>query len=169
MTVNDTPAATLREAVALFAERDGFEAAVAALEAAGFERADLSLLGSHQSIDAAGKPGRPWKDALMALAGELKYEVPLVASGAVLLAGGPLAATIAGIVGAAVGGLAAREIIGEVTSSPNVESFARSLEAGGLILWVRVADAAAEKTALAILEDNGGANVHIHQTPAPGS
>lgn len=164
-----TASAPAREAVGLFADRDGFEAAVAALEAAGFEHADLSLLGSHQSIDAAGTRGRPWKDVLTALAGELKYEVPLVASGAILLAGGPLAATIAGIVGAAVGGIAAHEILGEVTSSPNVDSFARSLEAGGLILWVRVDDGAAEKTALAILEDHGAANVHIHQPPAPGS
>ena len=164
MTDNITDSLPLREVVGLFADRNEFEAAVEALNGAGFERSDLSLLGSHQSIDAAGTPDKSWKDVLTALVGELKYEVPLVASGAILLAGGPIAATIAGIVGATVSGIVIREVIGEVTSSPNVDSFARSLEAGGVILWVRVADAASEKAALDILEKNGGSNVHIHQT-----
>ena len=128
---------TSREVVGLFAGRESFETAIEALTAAGFERADLSVLGSHESIDAAGAPGKPWRDVLTALVGEIKYEVPMMASGAVLLAGGPMAATIAGLVAAAVGGIAAKEIVDEVTLSPHTEDFARSLEAGGLILWVR--------------------------------
>lgn len=152
-----------REVVGLFAGRENFEAAVEALTAAGFERADLSVLGSHESIDAAGKPGKSWRDVLTAVVGEIKYEVPMVASGAVLLAGGPVAATIAALVAAAVGGLAAKEIIDEVTSSPHTEDFARSLEAGGLILWVRAADADRERAATRVLTDHGGTNVHTHK------
>ena len=149
--------------VGLFAGRQNFETAVEALTAAGFERADLSVLGSHESIDAAGKPGKPWRDVVTALVGEIKYEVPMVASGAVLLAGGPMAATIAGLVAAAVGGIAAKEIVDEVTSSPHTEDFARSLEAPGLILWVRAVDGDRERTASRILTDCGATNVHTHE------
>ncbi|MDP7547632.1 MAG: hypothetical protein QGF20_10100, partial [Alphaproteobacteria bacterium] len=39
--------------------------------------------------------------------------------------------------GAAVGGIAVKEILDEVTSTPHTEDFARSLEAGSVILWVR--------------------------------
>jgi hypothetical protein len=149
--------------VGLFAGRESFETAVEALTASGFERVDLSVLGSHESIDAAGHRGKPWRDVLTALVGEIKYEVPLVASGAVLLAGGPMSATIAGLVAAAVGSVAAKEIIDEVTSSPHTEDFARSLEAGGLILWVRADDSERESTAIRILTDHGGKNVHTHE------
>ncbi|MCB2101937.1 MAG: hypothetical protein KDE22_13760 [Rhodobacterales bacterium] len=153
-----------REAVGLFADRAHFEAAVAALMDAGFERTDLSVLAGHESLDAAGSPGKPWRDAMTALVGELKYEGPLVASGAILLAGGPVAATVAGLIGAATAGVAAKEVIDEVSAKPRTEAFARALEAGSVILWVRAADAAAEDRALALLEKNGGTNVHIHVT-----
>jgi hypothetical protein len=152
-----------REVIGLFAGRDSLEAAVKALTAAGFERSELSLLSSHQSIDAAGKPGEPWKDVLSALVGELKYEGPLVASGAIFLAGGAVAATIAGLVGAATAGIAAKELLDEITSTPHTEDFARSLEAGSVILWVRAEDETRERTAVSILEENGGANVHTHE------
>ena len=161
--MTDATETPTREVIGLFAGRDSLEAAVTALTAAGFERSELSLLSSHQSIDAAGKPGEPWKDVLSALVGELKYEGPLVASGAIFLAGGTIAATIAGLVGAATAGIAAKELLDEITSTPHTEGFARSLEAGSIILWVRAEDETRERTAASILEENGGANVHAHE------
>ena len=161
--MTDATETPTREVIGLFAGRDSLEAAVTALTAAGFERSELSLLSSHQSIDAAGKPGEPWKDVLSALVGELKYEGPLVASGAIFLAGGTIAATIAGLVGAATAGIAAKELLDEITSTPHTEDFARSLEAGSIILWVRAEDETRERTAVSILEENGGANVHTHE------
>lgn len=163
MSDNDITSTTGREVVGLFAERDGFEAAINALMEAGFEHSDLSVLSSHESIDAAGKPAKPWKDVLTAMVGELKYEGPLVASGAILLVGGQFAAVVAGLIGAAVGGVAVKEVLDQVTSTPHTEDFARSLEAGSVILWVRVGDEQRQSKALAILEDAGGANVHIHE------
>ncbi len=160
--VPDTAANSDREAVSLFADRRTFERAVGALLQSGFERADLSVLSSHESLDAAGKPGTPWKDALTALVGELKYEGPLVAAGAILLVGGPVASTLAGIIGAATAGIAAKEALGEVMAKPHTEDFARSLAAGGVILWVRTPDKAAEDRAISALSKNGGENIHIH-------
>jgi hypothetical protein len=152
-----------REVVGLFSDRESFEAAVKALTEAGFGHADLSVLGSHESIDAAGGPGKPWRDALTAMVGEIKFEAPLVASGAIFLAGGPVAATIAGVIGAAVGGVAVKEMLEEVTAKPHTEDFARSLAAGSVILWVRASDASRERQANAILKQHRGANVHVHQ------
>jgi len=162
VTNNNAQAGTAREVVGLFADRDSFEAAVAALTDAGFDRTDLSVLASHESIDAAGAPGKPWKDAMTAVVGELKYEGPLVASGAIVLAGGTVAATIAAVIGAATAGIAIREVLAEVTAKPHTEDFARSVEAGSVILWVRAEDDAHEHQASAILADNGAGNVHVH-------
>ena len=107
------------EVVGLFADRDGFERAVATLLESGFERPDLSVLASHESLDAAGRPGKPWREAMLAMVGDLKYEGPLVASGAIVLAGGQLAATIAAVIGAAVGGAAVKDVLEEVTAQPH--------------------------------------------------
>lgn len=162
VTKTQTASPKDREVVGLFADRETFEAAVDALLDAGFQRPDLSVLASHESIDAAGKPGKKWKDALTAMVGELKYEGPLVASGAILLVGGQFAAAVAGVIGAAVGGVAVKELLDEVTSTPHTEHFARSLEAGSVILWVQVPGDDQEADAIRILETAGGANVHIH-------
>ncbi len=149
------------EVVGLFADRDSFERAVLALLDSGFERPDLSVLASHESLDAAGRPGKPWREALLATVGELKYEGPLVASGAIFLAGGPLAATIAAVIGAAVGGVAVKDVLEEVTAQPHTDDFARSLAAGSVILWARAGDAAAEMRARDLMMVNGAANVHV--------
>ena len=153
----------VREVVGIFADRPAFESAVHHLLDDGFQRTDLSVLDSHESLEAAGKPGKPWKDVLTALVGEIKYEGPLVASGAILLAGGPAAAAIASVIGAATAGVAAKELLDEVTATPHTESFANALNAGGLILWVACTNHADEHKAEKILAKFGGHNVHTHQ------
>lgn len=162
--MNDTPAATAREVVGLFAERTSFENAIKGLINAGFERSDLSLLSSHESLEAAGEPGKPLHDVLRALVGELKFEAPLVASGAIFLAGGPVAASVAALIGAATGVVAVKEVIEGVTSTPHTEDFARSLEAGSVILWVRASTPEREDAASRVLTDNGASNVHVHKS-----
>jgi hypothetical protein len=151
-----------REIVGVLSSREDFENAVAALIDAGLERSDLSVLSSHESLAVAGKPSKPWKEALTALVGEIKYEGPLVASGAILLAGGATAVAIAGIIGAAVGGVALKEVLEEVAAKPHTEDFARSLEAGSVILWVRVDNSETQSTAISVLKQNNAANVHVH-------
>lgn len=151
------------EVVGVIATRDEFEAAVKSLQAAGFTRSDLSVLASHDSIDAAGQSATSWRDALLAMVGELKYEGPLVASGAIVLAGGPAAATLAAVIGAAVGGVAIRDVLQEVTAKPHTEEFARALDAGSLILWVNVGDPSRLAQAMSILERYGAVNVHVTQ------
>ncbi len=168
--MGDIDAAKVRqtaEVVGVFADRTSFEGAVGALLAAGFTRADLSVLSSHESLDAAGPTERSWRDRLTALVGELRYEGPLVASGAIVLAGGGLATWLAGLIGATVGGLAIKELLEEATVTPHTEDFARSLAAGSIILWVRAQDPGEGARATAILSGQGGVNVH--EVPAQGA
>lgn len=153
----------VREVVGILSDRTQFEKAVEGLLAAGFSRADLSVLTSHDSIDAAGREPKSWRNALVALLGELRYEGPLVAAGLIALAAGPVGAVIAGAVAAGVGGAAVKELLDEVTSVPDSEDFARALAAGSIILWVCVDDEAQELRARGVLTGAGASNIHLHE------
>ncbi len=151
------------EVVGLLNSRETFEKTVEALLQEGFERTDLSVLSSHESIDAAGKPAKPLKDVLSALVGEIKFEGPMVASGAIFLAGGPIGELIGAVVGATVGGVAVKEVLDEVTATPHTEDFARAVDAGSIILWVRTDGLEREAKAKEVLQNQGAENVHIHK------
>ncbi|MCC7166391.1 MAG: hypothetical protein IT565_02365 [Rhodospirillales bacterium] len=155
--------ATVREIVGLFPDRRSFESAVQALLKAGFAKSDLSVLSSHDSLAVAEAEHRSWRDALVGLVGEIKYEGPLVAAGLIALAAGPVGAAVAGLIAAGVGAVAVKELLEEITSAPDGKDFARAVEAGSIILWVAVADHRAEGRAGAILIEHGASNVHHHQ------
>lgn len=164
MTTQTQPrTAALREVVGTFADRGHFEAAVSALLESGFDRGRLSVLSSHDSLDVAGGKARKWRDALVALVGEMKYEGPLVAAGLIALAAGPVGAVIAGLVAAGVGGAALKEVLDEVAAIPDSEDFARALAAGSVILWVSVDATSEEDLVKALLERTGGTNIHIFE------
>ena len=92
----------IREAVASFPDRAHFRRAVSALLACGFRHDDLSVLASHQPLAAA--EGEPSEFVAAGLSDELKYIAPLTVAGIVLISGGPIAATVAALVGAGLGG-----------------------------------------------------------------
>ena len=151
----------IREVVALFETRQSFDRAVDSLLASGFDREDLSVLASHTTLEAADKhPSTPRDDALTGLVGELTYAFPLTTAGLIAIVGGPLSGAVAAVVAAGLGGLAIKDYLDELTSHPETTEFARALEAGGVILWVRVDDSRAELDASAILSREGGRNVH---------
>jgi hypothetical protein len=157
----------IREAVASFPDREHFRDAVRALLAAGFAPSELSVLASHEALSTAEEqPG----DLLAAgLSDEIKYIAPLTVAGIVLVSGGPIAATIAALVGAGLGGAALKELFDDYAAPPHREEFATALAAGAALLWVRCADSAIELRALRLLEEAGGRHVHIHGRPAGGT
>jgi hypothetical protein len=164
MTAKTKAAATIREVVGTFADRAHFQAAVDRLIQYGFDRADLSVLSSHESIDVAqGREGRKWKDALTGLVGELKYEGPLVAAGLIAIAAGPVGASIAALVAAGVGGAAFKELLDEISALPDSEEFARALAAGSVILWVAVTDSHEEDRARRVLTEASAQNIHVFE------
>lgn len=164
MTIDTSAPRTIREVVGTFSDRAHFQAAVDRLINYGFDRADLSVLSSHESLDIArGGDGKNWKDVLIAMVGELKYEGPLVAAGLIALAAGPVGATIAALVAAGVGGVAAKELFDEVAALPDSEEFARALAAGSVILWVEAATPQQEERARRILTEAAAQNIHVFE------
>jgi hypothetical protein len=159
----------IREAVASFADRDHFRKAVADLLAAGFAPSDLSVLTSHDSLDVAGdvagysKEAHPWLPS--SLADEIKYIGPLTIAGVIVLSGGPVAAGIAALVGAGLGGAALKEILDRYTTS-HTKEFAAALDAGAVLLWVRCLGGDQERRALSILDAAGGRHGHVHERQA---
>lgn len=160
---NSTPFPVIREAVASFPDREHFRNAVSALFAAGFEPPDLSVLASHEPLTAAEEKS----EGLIAagLSGEIKYLAPLTVAGIILISGGPIAATVAALVGAGLGGAALKELFDDYTAAPHREEFAAALDAGAALLWVRCADPELELRASRILAEAGGRHVHIHGRP----
>jgi hypothetical protein len=160
----------IREAVASFATREQFRDAVKQLLAAGFAPADLSVLASHDLLEVAGNvagyPGAPGEYLFAGLTDEVNFLGPLTVAGIVLLSGGPIAAALAALVGAGLGGAAIKELLDRYTANRHSAAFAAALGAGAVLLWVRVADPALEAVATRILTEAGGRTTHIHTRKA---
>ena len=164
------PFPMIREAVASFTTRAQLRDAVSRLLAADFSPTDISVLATHDSLEVAGDVppyrGTPGSSLLAGLTDEVSFLAPLTVAGIVLLTGGPVAVAIAALVGAGVGTAAIRELLDYYTANRHTTEFARALEAGAVLLWVRVDDPALEASAARIFEEAGGLNVHIHARPA---
>jgi len=153
----------IREALASFPDREHFRSAVSALLAAGFERSDLSVLASHDSLAVADEAAGTPKEVLRAgLSDEIKYIAPLTVAGIILLSGGPIAIALAALVGAGLGGAALKELFDDYTASRHSEDFAAALKDGAALLWVRCGDPDRELVATRILDEAGGNHVHVH-------
>jgi len=159
----------IREAVASFPDREHFRNAVSALLAAGFDRSDLSVLASHDSLAVADEAAGTPKEILRAgLSDDLKYIAPLTVAGIIVLSGGPIAVVVAALVGAGLGGAALKELFDDSTAPRHSEDFAAALKAGAALLWVRCGDPDRELVATRILEEAGGHHVHVHgRSPRP--
>ena len=151
------------EVVGRFASKESFKSAVDALLAKGFDRTDLSVLSSHESLAAAGGAGEAWKDTLAGLVGEIKYIGPITAAGLILLASGPVGIAISGAIAAGLSGMALYELLDDVKATPHAREFAKALEKGAVLLWVRADTAERQSAAGDILRRCGGADIHTHQ------
>lgn len=150
------------EVVGRFAAREPFKTAVEALMAAGFERADLSVLDSHESLTASEGSREAWRETLDGLVGEVKYLGPLTAAGLILLASGPVGIAVAGAIAAGLSGMAIYELLDEIMATPHAKAFAKALENGAVLLWVRADAVDRQRDASDILRQHGAADVHIH-------
>src|SRR6185437_13700325 len=123
------------------------------LVAAGFDRSDLSVLASRQPLAASEEA----RGELIAagLSDELKYIAPLTVAGIVLISGGPIAATVAAVVGAGLGGAALKELLDDWAAAPHRADVEAALKAGAALLWVRCDDPETELSATRILEEAG--------------
>lgn len=174
---------SLTEAVGVFDDANQFEAAIDELQSNGFDRAELSLLASEETIDqelghlykrveeleddpdtprAAYVSKESLGDAEGGVIGGLFYIGALAGAGAVIASSGPLLAAItaAGIFGGA-GGLIG-SMLAKLIEDHHAHEIQEHLDHGGLVLWVRTRDKEHEARARQILEKHSAHDVHIH-------
>lgn len=178
-----TPSAGMvHEAVGVFADLAAFEQTTRDLLIAGFDYADISLLAheetvrhrlgqayqdTHLATDDADAPRAVWVDpdsraeGRGALAGVLAYVgavggmVSTVGSGASMaLAATAVGASVLGSLGYGLGRLIDARLTGRMRAN---------LDHGGVVVWVRAADADHALRARELLKFHGAGNVHLHQ------
>ncbi|SMF74153.1 hypothetical protein SAMN06265365_1313 [Tistlia consotensis] len=149
------------EVLGRFETREGFEAAVKALSAAGFGHADLSVLDTHETIDAAGGHSEAWRDRIAGLVGEVRYVGPVTDAGLIALAAGPVGALVASVIAAGMSGLALRELFDQSEAGPHVDAFDRALEHGAVLLWAYAPTAERQAEARAAMAAHGGKDIEV--------
>lgn len=159
----ETGQAATPEVVGRFADRPSFRAAVEDLRAAGFEHSDLSVLDSRESLAASESAGDAWREAMAGLVGEVKYIGPLTAAGLIMVASGPVGVAVSGLMAAGITGYAMRELLEDIKATPHTEEFARALEQGAVLLWVRAPSQARQSVARDVLTRHGAKDVHLHR------
>ena len=151
------------EIVGRFAGQGEFTGAVEDLLEAGFASSDLSVLDTHESLSVAGTPGQAWQEALSGLVGEIKYVGPITAAGLIAIATGPVGTALSGAIAAGLTGAALAELLETLRATPHTESFARALEGGAVLLWVRAESPEHQGIASEILTRHCAADVHRHK------
>jgi hypothetical protein len=164
----------VREVVGIFASSGDLQMAIDDLLSAGFDRMDLSLLASAAAVDeklghrfakvetiaddqslprAAYVSLEAIGDAEGGGIGSLMYIGAMTAAGVVVASGGTLAALVTAVVaaGGSGGGLIGA-IVAKWIGSHHAHYLQDQLERGGLLLWVRAPDIAAERRAIDILQ-----------------
>jgi hypothetical protein len=177
-------ARTTREAVGVFHDREAFQDALDELTSSGFDRAALSLLASQETVEqklghayhrvgelegnvtvprAAYADDHSIAEARTGAIGGLAYIGAVAAAGVVVASGGGLAAAIAGAAIAGGGGGLLGSIASNFIGKAHADNLQAQLDKGGLLLWVRTANAGEEKRALEILRKYRAEDVHVHE------
>ncbi|WP_144098589.1 hypothetical protein [Croceicoccus sediminis] len=171
----------IREAVALFPTEKSLEEAIVRLQEQGVDRSRISVLGHLPSaadadgarnwmhhltnLDAAPR-GNPGEDEVMpeakaAVIGLPGYGGAMAGLVAVMASGGTLGIAIASaiLVGAVGGG--GGYIVSRMIERSHHDQIATQLEAGGLVVWVKLQDD--DRQVLDMLEQLGGKNAHVSE------
>jgi hypothetical protein len=176
-----------REAVGLFHDEKALQRTVDELLIAGLDRAACSLLAGQRVVarrlgegrhgageleDDERAPRIPYigtdsrTEAKGVAIGGLAYVGAVASLGVVVSSGGTMAAALGAA--AALGGVGG--LLGAALATYLGRHHARylqgQLDAGGLLLWVAVKDAAQEAQVLGLMRSNGAQDVHAHGLPA---
>jgi len=174
----------VREAVGVFGDAASLQAAVDALQSAGFGRVDLSLMAGEDAVrdklghlyrrveEAEDDPAAP-RTAYVApesrgeaegyLIGGLTYVGAVAAAGAVVASGGTMGAAIAGAAALGASGALIGSVLSGLLEREHADAIQAQLDRGGLLLWVHVRDSAHERQALEILRKHSARDVHVHE------
>lgn len=177
---------TIREIVGVFHDAAGLRKAADELMVTGFDRSELSMLGSRKAVEqklggtsqgAANLEDNPrvpmqayiGPDALVeakaaivgvpAFIGACAAAAPAIAQGA-----SPTGVIIWAVIGAVVGlivGAICAKVMGNKTSA----YLQNQIKSGGILLWVRTATPDKEQKASEIMKGAGAVDVHVHDRP----
>jgi hypothetical protein len=175
----------VREVAGVFRSPGQLEEATADLLRAGFDRADLSVMSDIgevvRKIGAAGLTATELADvpATPRRALVRPEDVVLVSAGAIAMAaflgaaacalaviasrGNAIQAALAALGGGAAAGALAAYFAHRFVSRVRRRELRTLVEAGGIVLWVRVTSRESEQRALAILRRHGAAAAHVHE------
>jgi hypothetical protein len=174
----------IREAVGVVRSREILDTVVRRLEAAGFDRADIDLMGSPDTVrrhtrgvlmdplSAAEMPEVPRRPVLtsdddeavsvlvfgtLLAIGTIGAAMPIIATGGAIAAA--LAAAAGG--GAVAAGLA--EVIRRRILPRSAVDLEDEMRQGGLVIMVRIRRLDREAVAMTALTDGGADHVHVHE------
>ena len=105
-------------------------------------------------------------EAKAGLIGALFYIGAIGGAGMALAAGGTLGAAIAAALALGGGGGVIGATLAQLIGSAEATWVKAQMSHGGLLLWARVWDEAKERTAIDIMQKNGGQDVHAHSATA---
>lgn len=170
-----------KEVVALFHAESDLGCALAALTDADFDADRISLLASCEAVEAKlgaryckvadleDRPDAP-RVAYVPAGEESEYQNALIgaftyvaaAFGLILASSGGLASML--LAGTAAGGTVASagEVLKWLVGRDHLRRHQEQLACGGLLLWVRVETNRERTTAIRLLRDAGGEDVHVH-------
>jgi hypothetical protein len=179
---------SIREAVGLFHDEGSLEAAADALMAAGFDRADLSLLAACDTVER--RLGHLYRkvseleddpavahlafmdtdsrtEAKGVLVGGLAYVGAVAAAGFVVASGGAIAALLMGTALAGGAGGLIGAALAQLVGRHHAQYLQQHLDRGGLLLWVHTDGEEEERRACDLLTSHGAEDVHVHELPEP--
>ena len=179
-------ASTVREAVGVFDDPDSLQKAADALLQAGFTRAQLSILGSHDAV--VRKLGRMYGDvseiednprapmmgyastssvneAKAALVGIPAFVAAIAALGPTVAADLPLSTSISWTIGGAIIGALGGLVCAKALNARRTNYFRDQVDRGGILLWVRTATPEDESKACDVLRKASARDVHVHDRP----
>ena len=166
-----------QEIVGIFRSPQRLDAAVSDLCSAGWDRAELSLLGPQEhlvpgtkSAEQGADPSAPrtaiFSDAdarqERTLAASLAGVVAgFIASGAIVATGGTAIVALVGAAAAGGSGAVAGEFIGRMLNKNMTEPMENQIAQGGIVLWALLRSADQESQARAILAKHGAGDIHV--------
>lgn len=171
--------------VGLFRSTESLENAISALESAGWDRSQLSLLGQKGAFDpqppignetaeqAADDPKAP-RAAVVSdpdirqgrtLATSLaSVAAAFIAAGATAVSGGTALAAVIGAAAAGGGAAAAVNALGQWAGKSRSDFLEEQIKRGGIMLWVMLRRPDEEQKARDILIRHGAEIIHSHDT-----
>lgn len=177
---------SMYEIVGVFQDRDQLEKAMEALEGKGVDRAQMSLLGTKEAVEAklgvpmrdvpgkdpgaAADPDAPTQEPIKrdetgSLTGMMTvmpaYVAATLAAGVTVASGGALAgAAIAAVAGAAAGG-AVGGTAGKIFNDSIDAAYEEQIKAGGIVLIVSLKDPGEAEPTKAVLREHAAQQVEM--------